>query len=1080
MQMKNVKKRKGTWRHLGDTRACLCKPYLLFGGLLVAMMFVTLPASAERLAREANVAEAQSTQQNQTVTGIVVDEFGEAMIGVSILVERSTTGTITDFEGRFSLKAPANATLIVSYIGYQTKRVKVASQRDLHIALSPDQKLLDEVVVVGYGTVKKRDLTGAVSSVKSDIIKLTPAINPMEALQGRVAGLDIIRDSGEAGTGTTMQLRGNRSITASGTPLVIIDGMPGDYETLNPNDIESIDILKDASSTAVYGSEGSNGVIIITTKKGEVGKLRVNFDAYLGYNGWSTLPKMTSPEQIVYTSYLARQEAGVMGDDDDWQTRVNEEALERGEIIDWVDALMDDGWIQNYSLSFSGGTEKTQAYFSLNVSDEKGQYHNDDYKVYSSTIRINHKVNKWFSGGLHAQLSYKDRERTYSKLDKALRASPFGTLYKEDGTLNEYPVTGDNTQVNLLLNQDRSVYRNNPSSMNVYVQPYIRITPIKGLTLESRLSTKWSYSTTNEYIGYGSYQFYDAAGTGAVNETDKTKLADYTSASIENSRNKSYTWENILTYNFKLGDYHEFTLTGVTSWSDSETEKSKSEAVGITSNTYYWTNLEAATGTKSVESSYSMQKRMGYVGRLNYSYLGRYLFSASIRYDGDSRLAKDVRWDTFPAFSAGWRISDERFMESTRGWLNNLKIRVGYGETGGAGIDAYDSWSILSQGIIGLGSEQITSYSYPQNLSNAALTWERSKNTNIGIDASFLDNRIELTADYYVTNTEGVIWEQNLPITSGGYTASEYFTINRNIAETRNKGLELTLTGRPVMTRDFNWTSTLTYFKNSEKVTSLGEGAAEFITNGDYTLSVGSPIHSYRAFDIVGVWQYGEEDDAAAFGKKPGDLKVNVPNMRKVSDGVWEKTYEQEDGTWATNTYDTENPYAVSADDKTMIGHNSPDWSLGFQNTFTWKDFDLSIYMYLRHGQMIYYDPITWYSSSGGSSWPAHFNYWTSTNPSNDFPALDSSRNWKDDEYYTSLAYVDGSFFKIKNITLGYTMPKRLCSKIGLASLRVYGTITNPYVKAFNHLLKDYDPEMGGDLDFPLTKQLVLGLSLSF
>ena len=276
-------------------------------------------------------------------------------------------------------------------------------------------------------------------------------------------------------------------------------------------------------------------------------------------------------------------------------------------------------------------------------------------------------------------------------------------------------------------------------------------------------------------------------------------------------------------------------------------------------------------------------------------------------------------------------------MESTSDWLDNLKLRIGYGETGAAGISAYDSWAILSQSIMGLGDEQITQYSFPQKLSNPQLTWERSKNTNIGIDASFLNNRIDLNADYYITNTTGVIWKQNVPATNGTFNASSVFQINRNIAKTQNKGLELTLTTRNIVNRNFNWTSTVTFFKNKEKVTALGEGAADFIENGDYTLHIGDALQSYRAFKIAGVWQYGEEADAAVFGKQPGDLKVEIPNMEKISNGVWEKSFEQEDGTWKTNRYDAENPYSVNADDKQIIGHKSPDWSLGFQNTFTWK-----------------------------------------------------------------------------------------------------------------------------------------------
>ena len=1018
----------------------------------------------------------------QRVTGTVTDAAGEPVIGASVVVEGTTTGTTTGVNGQYSLTVPAKSTLVFSFLGYKEVKVEVAGKTSIDITMTEDAAALDEVVVIGYGTVKKRDLTGAVSSVKSDVVKLTPSANPMESLQGRIAGLDITKSSGQAGAGVSMQLRGNRSISEGGNPLILIDGMPGDYSSLNPNDIETIDVLKDASATAVYGSSGSNGVIIITTKKGKAGKLNVNFDAYVGISDWSVLPQM-SPDHYVSTVIEAQTWAGTYDEQQDVLNEAMREAYDKGHVIDWADAILNTGVTQNYSVSVSGGNDKTQAYFSANYSEEQGQYKRDNYKLYSSMIRLNHNVNKWLSAGIHTQLAYSDKESSYSKLEQAMRANPFGQLYKEDGSVNEYPVIDDNRQVNLLLNEDRDAYRRPSHNFKLYFQPYVKITPLKGMTIESRLSAALNYSNSKSWVGYGSYQFYDQAGTGAVGRPN-SELANYTSASISNSRSWGYTWENILTYNFSIADDHDFTVTGVTTYSHSQNESSSQSATGILSNVEKWTNMAKATGTKNLSSGYSMGKSMGFVARLNYSYQGKYLFSASVRHDGNSKLAKGKKWDTFPAVSAGWRISEEKFMDGTKGWLDNLKIRVGYGETGAAGIGAYSSWSILQQGQMSLGGVLTTNYNFPNPITNANLTWERSKSTNIGLDASFLNNRIELSAEYYIVNTDDVIWNLTLPVNNGGQNASTYFTTTANMAKTQNKGVELTLTTRNIVKKDFQWTSTVTFAKNNEQVKALGEGAAEFVQQDtrdekSYTLHIGDPVKSYWHYKLDGVWQLGEEADAAAFGKQPGDLKVNIPGMEKVSDGVWKKAYEMEDGTIEYNEYTAENPYSVSADDKQMIGHASPDWSFGFQNTFTYKWFDLSIYMYGRFGQMMYYDPLVWYSSGGGN-FPDYFNYWTPENPSNDFPALNSTRNWKDDSYYTARGFVDASFFKIKNITLGYTLGKKAASKIGIQRFRVYATITNPLVVAKSHLVEDYDPEMGGSLDFPLTKQVVFGVNLSF
>lgn len=1017
--------------------------------------------------------------QTKTVTGTVVDEDGLEIIGANVVVKGTKIGTVTDLNGAFTLNnVPDNGTLTISYIGYVTAEVPVAGKSVVNVTLKEDTKALDEVVVVGFGVQKKRDLTGAISSVKSDVITLTPSSNPMAALQGRVSGLDITQTSGQPGAALNIQLRGNRSITATGTPLFIIDGMPGNYETINPNDIESIEVLKDASSTAVYGSEGSNGVIIITTKKGQEGKMRVSFDAYMGINGWSTTPKMNSPEQNIFTRELAYAQAGIDTPNDS-NLAAFKEALANGETIDWVDELLGSGLTQNYSLSMSGGTKATQAYFSLNYNDVNGQYKNDNYKVYSTSLRVNTQLANWLQGGIHVQASYTDRNTTNSHLSDGLRTDPFGTIYNEDGTLNPFPLIATSEIVNLLLDRNKEAYRNNSSNLRLYVQPYVRISPIKGLTLESRLSGNFNYSNSNNYSGYFSYNWWRNAGTAAL-DAPKEKFSNLTSASISNSRSWGYTWENILTYNFTLANIHEFTLTGVTSWTSTQNDNSSASANSIPSNIMYWTNLGKAEDTQpSVGSGYTMHKRMGYVGRLNYTLMGKYLFSVSVRRDGDSVLASDRHWSTFPAFSLGWRIIDEDFMASTREWMNNLKLRIGYGETGAAGIAPYSSWSILQSGQMGLGGVLTNIAQFPELLSNATLTWERSKSWNFGLDLGLFNNRIDLSAEYYITNTDDVIWKQNLPITNGGFSATAPFSINRNIATTRNQGFELTLNTHNIETPDFKWSSTLTFSTNKEKVTSLGEGAAEYVTNGSYTLHIGDPTRSYYNYKFGGIWQLGQEADAAAFGARPGDFRIDIPNMHKVSDGVWEKTFVGDDGTTTTQTYDAENPYALNSDDRVIIGHSTPDWQMGFQNTFTYKWFDLSIYMMWRNGQMFSYEPIGWYTGHGGS-FPEHFNYWTTENPSNELPALDANRDWRQTPGNSALYWVDGSFFKIKNITLGYTLPKAACDRIKISNLRLYGTITNPLVHGNSKILKGYDPEMAGSFNFPLTKQLVFGLNVTF
>ena len=1028
----------------------------------------------------ADVRAIQIAEQVKKVSGTVVDEIGEPLIGVSVLVKGTSVGVITNLDGQFSIELPAGKKeLVFSYVGYKDQAITLGNSALLNVKMIPDTKTLDEIVVVGYGAVKKRDLTGAVTSVKSEDITMNPGSNPLQALQGKVAGLDITKSSGQAGAGVTMQLRGNRSFTASGNPACIIDGMPGDYATLNPNDIESIEVLKDASSTAVYGSSGANGVIIITTKSAKEGKVNVNLNAYAGYNGWSKIPQMRTGESYIQGLRDANIATGNWTSSADDERIINSigagayDTYLAGKYINWADELMQNSLTQNYSLSMSGGTEKTKAYFSLNFTDENGQYSGDNYKVYSTNIRVDHKLKNWLKAGVNMQASYVHQNKAYAKLDKALTSCPLGELYDADGKIKVDPVVGGG-MVNLLLNNQDGVYKNQAQNFKLYFNPYIELTPLKGLSIISRVGASLNYTRGNYFQGEGSYQYYVAGGTNANGVTSDVY------ASITQNRGYSYKWENVLTYNFKIKDVHDFTVTGVTSWNHNQSDDTFQKQTNIVDNKMLWHAMNSKAG--EVTSGYSMSKGLGLMGRINYSYLGRYLFSASMRYDGSSRLAAGNRWDTFPAASIGWRVSDEAFMAGTKNWLDNLKFRVGYGVTGTAGIDPYSSVSTLESYYTSIGGVQSSTYFFSQNYANAALGWEKSYNTNIGVDAAFLNNRIDFSADYYITKTKGVIWKKDLPVVNGGYNASSLYTTNMNICETKNSGIELALRTRNIETKDFSWSSAVTFSYNKEKIVSLADGASDNVKNAstDYTLSLGHPINSYYQYKLLGVWQTGEAADAAVFGAKPGDIKIEIPGMSKESDGKWYKNETDKDGNEVKTYYTAENKYAPGEKDYQVIGHNSPDLTFGFQNTFTYKNFDLSVYAYMRWGQMIKYDLLSSYDPTGKGNFPEYFNYWTESNPSNDFPAINSSRAINDYTGYYALNYVDGSFLKIKNITLGYTLPSKVGKKAGIEKFRVYATMTNPFVFAKSHLLKDYDPEMNGSLNYPLTKQLVFGVNLSF
>jgi len=1037
--------------------------------------------------------------QTRSVTGKVSDlNTGSPLPNATVIVKGSGQSVSVDNDGTFILAGVDSATIIiVSYIGYGTQEILVGKKAELMIMLSNSATSLDDIVVVGYGTTKRRDLTGAVVSVKPAEITARPGPNPMESLQGRVAGLDITRNSGQPGAGLNIQLRGQRSFTASGNPLFIINGLPGDYNTLNPYDIESIEVLKDATSTAVYGSAGANGVILITTKSGRAGKLSVDINSYYGYNGWSITPTMRSGEAYLQTkrdAYSYIWDASAMQWTTNgaiWQSPSDDETIfgpqrwatyQEGKFVNWADEfLRKNSGTQNYSVSVAGGNEKTKGYISFNFTDENGQYRGDQYQLFASTMRIDHKVKKWLSIGSNLQLSYVDRDRAQDKLENALVTDPLVKPYKDDGTIN--PDLGNNVY-NLLLDYEPGVYGNVDNNLKINFNPYVEFKPIRGMTFLSRMGF-YLYQSNN-------YRF---DGIGSVNYTYVN--AGVARAQINQNQGKGYQWENILTYNFKLANDHDFTLTGVSSWYDNENMNTSMLQTNIVSNNFKWYKFTGDVNTAS-NSSYSMNRTFGLIGRMNYSYLGKYLLSATIRRDGASVLYPDNRWDYFPAVALGWMISDEGFMQGTADWLKQLKLRVGWGITGSAKIDPYSSVAIVENTNMSLGGVAQPINRNSQFITNPLLGWEKSHNTNLGLDVNLFKGRIDAALDYYFTRTDGVIWNLPTPVIYGTYRPAVPYQTYMNICETENQGFEASINTRNIVGRDFEWTSNIAFSTNNEKITKLTDGVANNIANGAYSLTIGQPINSFRNYKIDGMWQIGEEQDAAVFNKRPGEIKVNVPGMEKLDDGVFLKTAANGTETYYYNSLaDAQkfNPsltaasskYNYSANDYQILGHNSPDWSLGFQNGFKYKGIDLTVFMYMRWGQMINYDMLGWYQPNGfatnaspSRTIPEYFNYWTPENPSNDFPVMQYQATSSTLTGFSGLSFVDGSFFKVKNITLGYNLPLSLLQKASIQRLRVYATATNLLVVARDHRLKQYDPEMNGSLSYPLTRQVVVGLNLSF
>ncbi len=1025
-----------------------------------ALLF-TLPMPGQ-----ARVSTEEYQQTEITVSGQVRSSEGEAIAGVTVRYGGAEAST--DQNGRFSIQLAAAGDVVFSAVGYTPHTERVTRDTVLNVVLQAGESTLEEIVVIGYGSVKRKDLTGAVASVKAEEIAMAPVANPIEALQGRVAGLDIARESGQANSGSSILLRGNRSLTAGSSPLYIIDGIPGNITNLNPNDIESIDILKDAASTAIYGSSGANGVFIITTKQAKEGRISVNFDAYAGINSNGRYP--AALQQNDWLRYLedafiaSNGEAPANRDELLTAWSLNPEQInpyiDNGQWINWVDETLRTGVQQNYSLSVNGGTEKTQGFFSMGYNSTKGIYRNDQSDLFTVRTGVTNKIADWFKGGIVTALTWRDNDTRPSRLNNTFSIAPIGQVYDEFGNINVWPIEGLQ-EPSLLADDIPNTLSNNSKSLNLTINPHIDIDIMEGLTFRSILGATLRNSRTGRFESDRTYM--KLAGSGGQDRT----------AGYDTGLGYGYVWENILNYQTTLGQDHDLSATLVSSWAHNQNESSGSSNQRFLYDEYLYYSLQAGT-QPFVSTGYNMSKRMSVASRINYGYKGRYLLTLTHRTDGVSQLAR--RWDTFLAAAGAWRISDEHFMEGTRDVLSDLKLRASYGVSGNSGIDPYSTLTeVTSSGLdqINLGGGLLPVAVLTQAVGNPLLTWEKSYNLNFGLDFGLFNNRITGSVEWYDTDTRDVLYARSLPFSSGGFTPKIPYRMTDNIARMNNKGIEVTVNANNILNGNaFKWNSTVTFAHNNEEVRSidLGSGTTvdDLISLG---LFMGRPSNTLFGYKKMGIWQTDEAVDAAAFGLAPGDVKT-LSTLTKLRDGVWVDAEGVE--------YSADNPYSISPDDRVVLGQGSPKWTAGWQNTFTYKGIDLNVFTIARWGHHIDAELLGYMNRYGSINIPSAYNYWTPDNPTNDYPRPYLNRNTSHSNPLLGMNVVDGSFIKIKNITLGYTLPENVSRNIRLSRFRVYATMHNPIIISRSHLLKGMDPETGASDSFPLYRQMVFGVNMSF
>jgi len=978
------------------------------------------------------------------VTGTVRDNKGEPLPGVSIKIKGTTTGTTSDVNGVFRLNLPTgNETLVISFLGFKTVEVAAAGQSSLVITLEDEVSNLEEVVVIGYGTVKRKDLTGAVASVKAEEIMRTPTANVMDAMQSKVAGMEIMKSSGRAGAGVNVMLRGQRSLNGSATPLYIIDGIPGDFSQLNPSDIETIDVAKDASATAIYGSAGSNGVVFITTKKGKEGRTTVAFDSYFGYNGFPRYPHGLTGEG--YANLKREAYRTQRGDYPEFMSEIftnpdHLAAYEAGQWVDWVDLSLKDGIQQNYSLSVNGGTEKTTAYLSVNYNKEEGLVANDDFTKYAVRANIDHTISKAIKVGSNLQVTHTGNNQGAQNIfGNSLTSLPLGQPFNEDGTVRYTPI---NSVINPMSDQIANQYVNNTVNNYFAGNGFVDIKPIKGLSFRSIIGATLGASRNGKFFGPQSIANVEAGFVAPA-------------AVIDNGRTTNYRWENILGYEFDINNDHTFNITGVTSWAKNQFESSFAGGSGFDLDSYSFYNLAAATSRQTIRSSFIRSQSLSYVGRLNYSFKGKYLATFSNRWDGASHLSEGSKWDMFPAAALAWRISEESFLKDVSA-VSSLKLRLGYGVTGNSGgIEAYgiQSGGFNAPQAVGFGGNRAPSFILNQGMANTGLGWEKSYTTNLGVDAELFRGLINLTVDAYNTDTKDILLNRTIPASLGGSWGSP-FKMWQNLGETNNKGIELLVTTRNIDRNDFTWSTTVTFAATKEKITKL-PGGQDLISEGFF---LGQPIETFYNYKYLGIWQENEAAEAALYNSLPGGLKL-------ATDGTFKP-----DGT---HTYGT--------NDRQVLGALVPSWTGGLQNNFAYKDWDASIFLTARWGQMIENNLITRYNPVlNTANSPDDLDYWTPENPGGYLPRPGLYSTTSGYIGFDALKYVDGSYFKIRNITVGYNLPANLAKKVAMQRFRVYATANNPFIFTKSSLLKYQDPEANGSDSFPLTKQFVVGLNVTF
>lgn len=1045
--------------------------------------------------------------QSSTVTGKVVDSEGYEVIGGSVTIKGAAgVGTVTDVNGNYSLKVndASKDVLVFSYVGMTTQDVKVNGQKVINVTLKADAVMLDEVVAIGYATVKRKDLTGSVASVGNQELSKVPVSDVTQALAGRMAGVQIQQSEGAPGSSVSIRIRGGISITQSNEPLYIIDGFPSEdgMSTLDPAEIETIDVLKDASATAIYGARGANGVVVITTKNGSKsgGKATVTFDTYVGFKKIAKKLDVLSPYEFALLDYertLYKISTGDGGDLNKWERNYGKfsdiEANYAGRKgLNWQDETLGrTALTQNYRVGVSGNTEKLQYSLAYAYYDEEGAMVYSGSKKHNISFNMNHEINKWLT--MNARISY-DQMRVegmgtseggdrFNKMQHILQYRPTIGINGLDTDLlgEEDPLFADdngNVMQNPLLSASEETKDKEWRTFQANAGVTIKL--LKGLSF--RNATGMRYQTRRNDIFYGDQSM--TAKRSSIN------------GNITNIESSSFQTSNVLTYNWSNKKHNVTAMVGheyVTKW----TRSFMAGANNFPNDDIGLGDLSLGTPITPSSSENYDDKLLSFFGRVNYSLLDKYLFTASIRADGSSKFGKNNKWGYFPAVSAAWRLGEEEFIKELN-LFSDLKFRIGYGLAGNNRIGSYSSLAIMNSVTYPNGNAAQPGYASKQ-VPNPDLKWEANKTFNVGLDLGFFNQRLTISPEFYVNRSSNLLFDARLPNSSG------YASMTINAGETENKGFDLTINSVNITNKNFTWNTAVTISRNKNSVKQLtGEKVQLYLADmgvkgagSSHKVGVGEPLGQFYGYVSDGLYQVEDFNYDAATGKYTlKDGIVYRGDKEKVQPGMLK--FKNVDGSEDNK---------ITEDDKTVIGNAFPKFYGGINNTFTYKDFDLSIFLTYSFGNdVLNATKLT--------------NTRTSLTNKNVLASADWSHRWvtikKDGSLITdpaelaaanqgktvacfadngssdnalihSWAVEDGSYLKLSNITLGYTFPKAIINKIGLTKLRLYATGNNllTWTK-----YTGYDPEVSTMSDamtpgvdfgaYPRSRSFVFGINVAF